>query len=122
MGHWSRIGTPFRATSSGLAHEADTPSLGPKLLDTACRVISPVSSSKQRTATHITRLTIQGCRKSVFGRKANRWRAPRGDFRALFFVAGAAGDLQHREERFLGNVHAPDALHALLAFLLFFEE
>src|ERR1035437_7399725 len=31
-------------------------------------------------------------------------------------------DLEHAEEGFLGNLHAANALHALLAFLLFFEE
>src|ERR1700691_39202 len=40
----------------------------------------------------------------------------------LFIVAGAAGDLQHSQESFLRNVHAADALHALLAFLLLFKE
>src|ERR1700688_2898712 len=40
---------------------------------------------------------------------------------SLFLVA-AAGDLQHREKCFLRDVHAADALHALLAFFLLFEE
>ena len=126
MGQWSKFGAsfgaPLRATSSGLALEADTPSLGLKLLDTPCRVTSPVSCSKQRTDTHSTRHTIQGCRKSVFNQELACNSAPNSDFRALLFIASAASNLQHGEERFLRNVHAADALHALLAFFLFFEE
>src|SRR6185437_836263 len=38
------------------------------------------------------------------------------------FVAGAGGDFEDSEEGFLRDIHATDALHALLAFLLFFEE
>ena len=30
--------------------------------------------------------------------------------------------LQHRQERFLRNIHAADALHALLAFFLFLQQ
>src|SRR5277367_1334173 len=124
MGQWSGVGAPFGAPfitmSSGLAREAGEPSLGPNLLDTACRVDLSVSYSKQTTATHFTRHRIRGCRKRVSGRKTCCDSV--GDLRGLFFVAGAAGDFQHGEKRFLGNVYAADALHAFLAFLLFFEE
>src|SRR6266851_4253429 len=41
-------------------------------------------------------------------------------YHELFVVGG--GNLEDREERFLRNIHLADALHALLAFLLFFEE
>src|ERR1035437_2941960 len=38
------------------------------------------------------------------------------------FLFGTAGNLQDREEGFLGDVDLTNALHALLAFLLFFQE
>ena len=41
-----------------------------------------------------------------------------GRFRHRSFVS----DLQHRQERFLRNLHGADALHALLAFLLLLEQ
>ena len=41
---------------------------------------------------------------------------------AGLFVVGAAGDFEDGEERFLRNIDAADALHALLAFFLLFEE
>src|ERR1700689_1621071 len=122
MGQWSRLDARFREVSRGLEHEADKHPSGRNLLDTPCRVNSPVSYSKQRKATHITRHTIRGYRMPVFDRKLARNGALRGDFRELFVVAGAAGDFQHGEKSFLGNVHAANALHALLAFLLFFEK
>src|SRR5271154_3409795 len=124
MGQWSGVGAPFGAPfitmASGPAREAERPSLGPNLLDTACRVDLSVSYSKKKTATHFTRHRIRGCRKRVSGRKTPCDSV--AELRGLFFIAGAAGDFQHGEESFLGNVHAADALHALLAFLLFFEE
>ena len=40
----------------------------------------------------------------------------------LLFVGGAAGDFQYGEESFLRDIHAADALHALFAFFLAFEE
>src|SRR5580658_6422877 len=40
----------------------------------------------------------------------------------LFVVASAACDLQHGKKSFLRNVHAADALHALLAFFLLFKK
>src|SRR5690242_10345400 len=44
---------------------------------------------------------------------------PTQDLR-LFFIGG--GNFQNREEGFLRNVHLADALHAALAFFLFFEQ
>jgi hypothetical protein len=38
----------------------------------------------------------------------------------LLFVG--RGDLEHREEGFLRNIDLADALHAALAFFLFFEQ
>src|SRR5271156_3175090 len=40
----------------------------------------------------------------------------------LFLISSTAGDFQDCQESLLGNVHAAYALHALLAFFLFFEE
>src|SRR5438093_4053702 len=40
--------------------------------------------------------------------------------RSLFFVGG--GNFEDGEEGFLRDVHLADALHAALAFFLFFEE
>src|SRR5271156_2175290 len=37
-------------------------------------------------------------------------------------LTAALAYLQHREKRFLRNVHAADAFHSLLAFFLFFQE
>src|SRR5271163_3374630 len=106
MDKWSRVcapsGAPFRAVSSGLAREAEKPSLGPNLLGTGCRVDLSVSYSKQTMATHSTRHKMRGLRKLVAGRKTSCPRNSGDDLRVLFFVAGAAGDFQHREERFLG--------------------
>src|ERR1700679_962946 len=41
---------------------------------------------------------------------------------SVLFVDRAAGDFQHREERFLGDINAADAFHALLSFFLLFEQ
>ena len=40
--------------------------------------------------------------------------------RIILFAA--ARDLQHGQERFLGNIHAANALHAFFAFFLFFKQ
>ncbi len=42
--------------------------------------------------------------------------------RQRLFVVGGAGYFEDGEEGFLGDVDAADALHALFAFLLLFEE
>src|SRR5580704_12883356 len=47
------------------------------------------------------------------------WKPPPGIAES---VVRFASHFQHRQESFLRNVHAPHPLHALLAFLLLFEE
>src|SRR5579883_1355584 len=55
----------------------------------------------------------------IFQFSVMRKRAAAGIF--LILLARVA-NLEHRKERLLRNIHAPHALHPLLAFLLFFEQ
>src|SRR5690242_10896541 len=43
-------------------------------------------------------------------------------FSGLDLLFAGPADFEHRQERFLRDLHSPHALHAALAFLLLFEQ